>query len=953
MPDDYFAIDKEGSAETNRISKANLFEGYLETPDLEQVYPTKSWARRGGQWIEIFPDYYLVEANKDGKLYARKDGQWVVIGEDGLNGDMYAFTYDQRGQRTDIFDLIQKESQQSNLAIKTIINGNTKLIGNFLNGQFIFKEGLKNFSYVDNPNELKVLEKVKIFKSKNDIFADKSFTFGTYSNGNIENRTKSLKTIFCTSIEKGQTLKLKNIGNNSVKIDFVETDQTNKFLNYLTVSINGQNTTSTIFSDEAIVTFLKTGFFGIECSFGEVQENGEFIVLESMAEDWSDSYGRYKIPLLGSLDNNISITEINVSKETAPELPIKIDLLQNKITSYLKIIQLPYDSWTFENNANGYVTAYAKLPKNSNWIYISGYETVKEINLINNSLQCAIKAIDGENYVYIVTEDSNMYNQEFSLDVYYQDEEESAIETFSIEDGSYQLVAQSVYADSNAFGNFIIDQSAAIDYFLRKSGGEISGDLKIEGNLEVNSKILAETIESFEHQNSLKLTDKIALESLNNDINFKGQNILIESNLNTKIKANNLNIESTERPVINNQEVLIEHDFVVDQENSNQKNWYPQVKTAENFGNRKNIVNEEYLNIFFAPKDGQKLIDIGQENKIINYSLDNISGRNISIKENLKMTNESSNRVVILDENKNVTTSEVTKEELKTLSGINTLKSLQAQLDSIPKYNYLTGQTIVVQDENISAKLPPDISLENATQAQIDKAILDYAKEILDLGSLFEITYIPKQWDAIALRLERQNLETFKDSLFFYDQNSKWTFLYYLSTTINRADGNQAGIVEDSPDISWVNGQGQVAHAEAANKWTNKRNIEINGFLSGSTEVDGSKDILIELDYNYQDLSLSTDLNTLNTSIYSGLYKTPSKEISSSIINSPTAELFELEISDNGIYLKQKISSANSVKQWIRFFIENVWTEWKELINESSGGGGDLDKITIIRGRVY
>lgn len=948
MPDDYFAVDKEGSVETNKISKANLFEGYLETPDLEESYPTKTWARRGGQWSEIFPDYYLVEANKDGKLYARKDGQWVVIGEDGLNGDMYAFIYDQRGQRTDIFDLIQKISVQPNLVGKTFINGGTKLIGNFLNSEFIFKEGLQNFLYIDAPEELKILEKVKIFKSKNDIFANKAFTFGSYQNTNINDRTKTLKSVFCIPIENGQVLKLKNIGADDIKINFVETDQTNKFINDLTVSIDGQNTKSTIFSDEASVTFLNTGYLGVEFSFGKIQDNGEFIISDTMAEDWSISYDRYKMPLLGSLENDISVTEIEVLKESSPDLPVEIDLLQNKIITHLKTVPLPYSEWTFENSANGYVIAYAKLPENTTQVYIPGYETVKEVDLLKNISQCAIKVVEGESYIYIVTQDTNMYNEDFSLDVRYQKEEEISIQPFTIEDGSYQIIAQSFYADSTNFGSIIISQNAVIDYFLRNSGGEISGNLEISGDLQVNSKILAKTIKDLESENKIELNDKISIQSPENNIELKAQNILVESALNTNIKTKNLIIESEARPIINEQEILIEKDFVVDENNFNQKDWTPQVKTSENFSNRKNIVNEEYLNKFFVTRNGQNLIDNGYDNEITNYKISSIQGRDISIEENLKFLNENSNRVLILDNDKKVVSSDITTEELKTLSGIDTSKSLQSQLDAIPKYNYLSGKTIIVYDENIAEKLPPDVTLETATQEQIDKTILDYAKEQLDLGNLFEITYVPKQWDAIALRLERYSLEIFKDALFFFDENSKWTFLYYLSTTINRADGTQAGIVEANPngnsDIVWQNGVGTVVHSVSADKWTNKRKFEINGFLSGSTEIDGSKDLLIELNYNYQDLSNGIDLNTLNSSLYIGLYKTSTKEISASILNSPTTELFTLEVIDNGLSLKQELNEIASNKKWNRVFYNQIWSEWTEF---------QISGITEIRGRLY
>ena len=78
-----------------------------------------------------------------------------------------------------------------------------------------------------------------------------------------------------------------------------------------------------------------------------------------------------------------------------------------------------------------------------------------------------------------------------------------------------------------------------------------------------------------------------------------------------------------------------------------------------------------------------------------------------------------------------------------------------------------------------------------------------------------------------------ENLE--KDALYMYD-GSDWVFLYYVSTGINRANGTTAGIVENSDDITFIDGQGTVVQAGKVK----------NALTVGSKSFDGSSAVSIE-----------------------------------------------------------------------------------------------------------
>lgn len=1002
MPDDYLALDKEGSTETNKIRKKDFLQGYLQEPDLEQAYPTKAWARRGGTWIEIFPDEYVLEANVDGRIYARSDGDWVVIGEDGLSGDMYAARYDQRNHGTDIFDIIQKQLKHPNWLGQTLVNGESLMVGNFLNGELIFNEAVQAVHYTDMPGSNRLLNSVEVYLSKNDVFANKSFAYGNYSKKVIDGETvigerkmDVLHSVFCVPVLAGKTLKIKNLSDQAVKIKFIETDQTNGYIQDLNVTAAGNEKSEIQFYGEQEITFIKNCCVGFEISFGEIEENGDFLTSDTMPFDWKIAYDRYKLPLLASLDNEIIVKEITVVKYSNLEQPVQLDLLKGTFQSFLDQFVIPYESWTFQNNADGYIIAKAELPvQNIDEVFIEDYPQTQSISLLNG-LSHSIQEEKGKKYLYIVTNYSNSEQKSFSLQCFYKKEAKGNFDPINIPDGSFQIVARSVYENGLGYGQLVFRQNAFLDYFLRKSGGEISGNLSVVGDITGKSNLNVDHIKSLNKTNTIDLNGGIQIHSTS-DFGVDAAEVNIDSDSSVNIDGQDLNItgdslkiQSATRPTINDDDILVENDFVVGGSNTTAgKDWTPQVKT-NTYGDSKKIVNEEYLNNYFPPRDGQKLLDNNEDNLIKNYQMQNIKGTNFSISQQLILPDETPSRAAVINENKKLVSSQITTDELNTLAGINTDRTIQNQLDAIPKYKYLDGQTIIITDE----ELPPylgDISISDATPEQIDTAMVALGKDKLNNGSLFSESYAPAQWDAIALRLERSEKETFKDAMYYYDTTAHWVFLYFLSTTVSRADGAIAGIVENSNDITWAGGLGTVKHSQTADrltpgrningtkfdgsadittaKWGTARTIGVTGELSGSASIDGSKNVNIDVSYVVHEIPQNTDLNTYKSESQVGFYKVSTNAVAVTLKNSPTTDAFGLEVMSTGAGIRQELTTYGSSepKKWFRTYYtyNQAWSKWFEIFTESSNPtfykiNGLLPEenhelnITTIRGRTY
>lgn len=306
--------------------------------------------------------------------------------------------------------------------------------------------------------------------------------------------------------------------------------------------------------------------------------------------------------------------------------------------------------------------------------------------------------------------------------------------------------------------------------------------------------------------------------------------------------------------------------------------------------------------------------------------------------DGITVTNK--NLAVVTDNVGNIVTTDVTTSEIQSLKNIK--GNIQSQIDNIPKYNYLSGLSIDVT----GAEWPAQSVIDTAAKAKITA------------------TYpSPKMWDAVTVAVTLLPSDKRRDLLYYYTDGSLgsaagWYYLYDLSTSINRANGTTAGIVEDSTngDVSFADGSPTVHHSETADKlstartingtsfdgsanittakWGTTRTFNTSGVMTGSTSVDGSSNINLNLTYNYIPLPENSDLNNYKTF---GHYYVELEKIARTFINCPTEQAFGLEIISSGAGIAQIITtySPEDSERYYRICYNSSWSPWYRIYSES------------------
>lgn len=172
------------------------------------------------------------------------------------------------------------------------------------------------------------------------------------------------------------------------------------------------------------------------------------------------------------------------------------------------------------------------------------------------------------------------------------------------------------------------------------------------------------------------------------------------------------------------------------------------------------------------------------------------------------------NKALISNGEGKVAASTVSATELGYLAGVT--GGIQAQLDNIPKYNYLAGLTA-------SMEADPDTVEQTAIDAVV-KPIISATYES------------PAKWDAVVVNITFTPDDVEKDEVYYYN-GADWIYLMTVSTGIQRANGTTAGIVENSADVTFVDGQATVVQAGKVK----------NTLTIGGQTFDGSAAIEIDL----------------------------------------------------------------------------------------------------------
>lgn len=306
--------------------------------------------------------------------------------------------------------------------------------------------------------------------------------------------------------------------------------------------------------------------------------------------------------------------------------------------------------------------------------------------------------------------------------------------------------------------------------------------------------------------------------------------------------------------------------------------------------------------------------------------------------DGITVTNK--NLAVVTDSVGNIVTTDVTTSEIQSLKNIK--GNIQSQIDNIPKYNYLSGLSIDVT----GAEWPPQATIDTAAKAKITATYSN-----------------PSMWDAVTVAATLLPSDKRRDLLYYYTDGSLgsaagWYYLYDLSTSINRANGTTAGIVEDSTngDVTFADGSPTVHHSKTADKlstartingtsfdgsanittakWGTTRTFNTSGVMTGSTSVDGSSNINLNLTYNYIPLPENSDLNNYKTF---GHYYVELVKIAWTFINCPTKQAFGLEIISSGAGIAQIITtySPEDSERYYRICYHSSWSPWYRIYSES------------------
>lgn len=308
--------------------------------------------------------------------------------------------------------------------------------------------------------------------------------------------------------------------------------------------------------------------------------------------------------------------------------------------------------------------------------------------------------------------------------------------------------------------------------------------------------------------------------------------------------------------------------------------------------------------------------------------------------DGITVTNK--NLAVVTDNVGNIVTTDVTTSEIQSLKNIK--GNIQSQIDNIPKYNYLSGLSIDIT----GAEWPAQSIIDTAVKAKITA------------------TYpSPKMWDAVTVAVTLLPSDKRRDLLYYYTDGSLgsaagWYYLYDLSTSINRANGTTAGIVEDSTngDVTFADGSPTVHHSETADKlstartingtsfdgsanittakWGTARTLNAVGAVSGTVFIDGSSDIDLTLNLNYQQIYQNADLNTYtNLGFFHCLYNS----YAATLLNCPTSHAFGMEVISTGAGIRQIISTysiSNPKKYFRNLYTDSVtWSSWYRIFSEA------------------
>ena len=850
---DFLAVDIQNSSETQKIKKTDLLYDYVKDAPSDISTKNWTWARRNKSWYRIYPDEYIFEAPFDGKIYVRINGKWASV--EGVNGDMLKSIYDTHGRLTDIFDYtdnavgIQDNATESLLGAPIIRRGETiekdfsiksKLLSFLIDGetnQILYNSILpKSF---ENKSSLSGINSFNLIVSGKDLFKYKDVSLGSYFNKELTNTLYSLKP---TKVNSGEKYTIKN-GLENTFYRFVSTNRLNE--------PDGIFITSFMPIGADVIIPDNVDYIGIECRYG-LNVDGSIVYQE--LEKPLNSYIINTIIPFNDQYNSYEIT-CNKTLYAIDNLVYDyIDLINKKEVHQIEKEEITYsDEWKVSKIGANYRnnTIPFELQKNEETYWNVSSTIYGDCDALNVKTMDSFAISDEESIcfyggkIYIRLsydrlsltpglEDERYlaglqgFLQENTFNVIYENFEEK-IET-SIEIETIQNFDS--ITNFNCFYSFSFNEETyyekcfleikfdnVVNNLIRKAGDNVYGRLVFfgENNLVVNSILGSDGNGSI------------------------GGPLFLNNNNDEKVYVNG------------NNPILDLRDF------SDRLNWEPKGKTIEDKeANDKRLVNAEYIHRDYAPLNSPNLTGIPTapkaqqigSNQIAtgefieenyynktqtddNYIhtidgvargalvLDEILPKdnsnkklipNIEFIENYYYDSDETNAkfatldsLIFIGTPTTPTPDETLPSQIANVNFVNNKYSiLKNEINYIPKYKYLTGISTNITDA--SGQWPE--------QSLIDEKIIPIITEKYPN---------PELWNAVTVAVILLPSDKKRDLLYYYTDGSLgieagWYYLYDLSTTINRANGDTAGIVESSKngDITFIDGDPVVNHAAKA-----------------------------------------------------------------------------------------------------------------------------------------
>lgn len=879
---DFLAIDIQGLSETQKIKKSDLFYNYIKDAPNDNVTKTWVWARKNGGWYRIYPDEYVFEAPIDGNIYVRINGRWAKV--EGVNGDMLQSIYDTHHKSTDIFDYVDESVGIPDNATEALFGAPIVKRGESIEKDFcldidvlnlivkgetnqILKEELLQKSF-DNKGSLSGIENFTLLVSGKNLFKHKEMLKGSYLDSSLES---TIHTKTPAKVNSGEQYTIKN-GFDGVVYRFISVNRLNEPDNVFSTGFLTINDSITIPNG--------VDYIGIECKYGTGE--GDNLLFEKIEGPYNsyvegaiicynNQYKEYFVecnqPLYFIKNDVYDYIDFATKKEihsiTKKEVTYEDNWQVSSIGEGSRSLTIPFELEIGNNVWLDTETVYgdsdALVAKSLDQFAITDSECIAfnsgkiYIRLLYDRIGCSIgqsaeeylNGLQGflyQNPFFVIYQNTDI-NVSYDLDL-------ENIKTFdSITNFlckySFTWKEETYNAITEIEGKF----NSAVNGLIRKSGDEMLGDLSIDKN----HRIITNFIDS----------------TTGND--GREKTIHINKDNNGKVFVNG------ENPILDLR------DFTTN------INWEAKVKTIEDKeANDKRIVNAEYVHRDYAPINNPVFTGIPKAPKAemigtdqiatgefiaehyynkneadTNYikSVDGEASGELVLNETLSEIIENKKRIPNLEYieayyyNKRQTAEVFATLDSPIFTGLPTvptpdgsnisqivnvdyankkIEEVQVNIDRIPKYKYLKSIEVEIQEEEADTW---------PSQEAIDAKVTEELNKVYPNPSL---------WDAVSVALYLRPSDKKRDLFYYYNDGTQgikgWHYLYDLSTTINRANGDVAGIVanSDNGDITFVNGDPTVHHSERADSDSDGNKINSTylklsgGILTGKLILDGA-----------------------------------------------------------------------------------------------------------------